>query len=256
MAVLSTPLTELLSATARPAVASSPAELSKLMRRLTSAPEPIPVFKSLTRVVVPLLCDASTVWLSMTGQRPCHISFRVADSDGPERWTGHDDSCSTRATPGDPGAALVDGDTVLVPINPLIVEGQLPYRGVLTMSFHGVRPTLAHLLIGHLLVERAVALVQREQLVAKAENLHRALDSNREIGAAMGILMARHQLTGDQAFDLLRRTSQRAHRKIVSIAADVIETGQLERPPGVELLEPRPTPRPPRRRAQHLRLAR
>jgi hypothetical protein len=67
--------------------------------------------------------------------------------------------------------------------------------------------------------------------------------------------MARHQLTSDQAFDLLRRTSQRAHRKIVAIAADVIETGELALPDGVELFEPRPTPRPPRR-AHHLRLAR
>ena len=255
MTILSTPLTEQLSATARPAVTSSSAELSKLMRRLTPAADPVTVFKSLTRVAVPRLCDASTVWLSITGQQPCQISFRVADSNGHEQCTGHNDFCSRRPQVADFGGEAVDGDTVVVPINPVIAEGQLPYRGALTMSFHGVRPTLAHLLIGHLLVERAVALVQREHLVAKAENLHRALDSNRDIGAAMGILMARHQLTSDQAFDLLRRTSQRAHRKIVSIAADVIETGELERPVGVELLEPRPTPRPPRR-AQHLRLAR
>ena len=99
------------------------------------------------------------------------------------------------------------------------------------------------------------SLVQREQLAAKVENLHRALSTNREIGAAMGILMARHTLTSDQAFDLLRRTSQRAHRKIVTIAAEVIETGVLELPSGVDLLEQRPMPGPPRRR-QHLRLAR
>jgi hypothetical protein len=71
----------------------------------------------------------------------------------------------------------------------------------------------------------------------------------------MGILMARHQLTSDQAFDLLRRTSQHLHRKIVAIAAEVIESGELERPCGVELLERRPTPGPPRR-PHHLRLAR
>jgi len=255
MAVLSTPLTELLSATARPAVTTSSAELSKLMRRLAPSPEPIEVFRSLTRVVVPRLCDASTVWLSITGQEPSQISFRVADSNGHERWTGRDEPGSIRPNVADPGATTADGDTVTVPINPVIVDGQLPYRGALTMAFHGVRPSLAHVLIGHLLVERAIALVQREHLVAKTDNLRRALDSNREIGAAMGILMARHQLTSDQAFDLLRRTSQRAHRKIVSIAADVIETGELERPSGVELLEHRPTPRPPRR-TQHLRLAR
>lgn len=249
MPVLSTPLTELLSATARPVVGSSSADLASLLRRLTPAAEPVIVFKSLTRVVVPLLCDASTVWISVAGQQPSHLSFRVAGSDGCEEWTGRD------GRPDRPNSVEVGADTVVVPIDPTIGEGQLPYRGALTMSFSGSRPTPAQVLLGHLLVERAMALVQREQLVAKATNLHRALDSNREIGAAMGILMARHQLTSEQAFDLLRRTSQRAHRKIVAIAADVIETGELELPNGVELFEPRPTPHPPRR-AHHLRLAR
>ena len=255
MPALSTPLTELLSATARPALTAASADLATLMRRLTPAAEPVTVFKSLTRAIVPLLCDASTVWVSAAGQQPTHISFRVADSNGCQRWAGRDDAYPARFPSVDPAGALVGDDTVVVPISPTIAEGQLPYRGVLTMSFHGSRPTVTHMLVGHLLVERAMSLVQREHLVAKANNLHRALDSNREIGAAMGILMARHQLTSDQAFDLLRRTSQRAHRKVVAIAADVIETGELELPDGVELLEPRPTPRPPQR-AQHLRLAR
>jgi hypothetical protein len=254
MPVLSTPLTELLSATARPSIISSTEELSELMRRLEPATDPAAVFKSLTRVAVPLLCDASTVWISTAGQRPSQISFRVADSAGYEPWAG-----SNGRTPGSPGDAepcVVAGeDTVVVPINPSPVVGQVAYRGVLTMSFHGQRPTLSHVLIGHLLVEHAISLVQREQLAAKVENLHRALSSNREIGAAMGILMAGHKLTSDQAFDLLRRTSQRVHRKIVAIAAEVIETGALELPQGVDLLEQHPTPGPPRR-GQHLRLAR
>jgi hypothetical protein len=254
MTVVSTPLTELLSATTRPSITSSAAALSALLRRLDPAPEPAAVFKSLTRVVVPLLCDASSVWISVAGQRPSQTSFRVADSDGFERWAGARGIGSGRPDSAEPSDALVGDDTVAVPINPPVVEGQASYRGVLTMSFHGSRPTFTHVLIGHLLVERAIALVQREQLAAKIDNLNRALDSNREIGAAMGILMARHQLTSGQAFDLLRRISQRAHRKIAAIATEVVETGALELPCGVELLEPRPTPGPPRRR-QHLRLA-
>jgi hypothetical protein len=255
MAVVSTPLTDLLAATVRPALTSSPADLAKLMRRLTPAPDPAAVFKSLTRAVVPLFCDASTVWLSSAGQQPSHISFRVAGSDGYEHSPIPLDAVAAEPGSADLEGGLLGEDSVVIPVNPVIAEGQLPYRGLVTMSFHGVRPTLTHVLVGQLLVERAISLVQREQLVAKANNLHRALDSNREIGAAMGILMARHQLTSDQAFDLLRRASQRAHRKIVSIAADVIETGELELPAGVELFETLPAPRPSRR-SQHLRLAR
>lgn len=255
MAVVSTPLTDLLSATVRPAVTSRSADLSKLMSRIAPAPDPALVFKSLTRVVVPLFCDASVVCLSAAGQQPSQFSFRVAGSDGCEHSAGPYDALPPGSNPDDVDGGLLGEDTVVIPINPVIAEGQLPYRGLMTMSFHGVRPTVTHVLVGRLLVEHAISLVQREQLVAKATNLHRALDSNRDIGAAMGILMARHQLTSDQAFDLLRRSSQRAHRKIVSIAADVIETGELELPDGVELLETLPAPRPSRR-SQHLRLAR
>ena len=61
----------------------------------------------------------------------------------------------------------------------------------------------------------------------RATNLLRALESNREIGVAMGILMQRHQLTRDQAFDVLRVASQDSNRKLVDIAAEVADTGVL-----------------------------
>ena len=37
--------------------------------------------------------------------------------------------------------------------------------------------------------------------------------------------MAHHQLTRDQAFDLLRLASQRTNRKLADIAREVAETG-------------------------------
>jgi hypothetical protein len=67
---------------------------------------------------------------------------------------------------------------------------------------------------------------RREQV----QHLERALSSNRDIGMAMGILMARHLLTKEQAFDLLRVASQHSHRKLGQIALDVIEVGELEYP--------------------------
>lgn len=63
-----------------------------------------------------------------------------------------------------------------------------------------------------------------------AAHLARALESNREIGVAMGVLMSQHKITRDQAFDLLRITSQHTHRKLADIAADVADTGTLELP--------------------------
>jgi len=65
----------------------------------------------------------------------------------------------------------------------------------------------------------------------KAANLERALSSNRQIGTAMGILMARLKLTDDQAFDLLRKVSQNRHRKLRDIAEEVAMTGEIPQLP-------------------------
>ena len=61
----------------------------------------------------------------------------------------------------------------------------------------------------------------------KIMNLERALESSREIGTAIGILMARELCTADQAFDTLRTASQHTHRKLRDIAAQVKDTGAL-----------------------------
>jgi GAF domain-containing protein len=64
----------------------------------------------------------------------------------------------------------------------------------------------------------------------KIDNLQRALENSRHIGAAIGILMASHKLTYQQGFDLLRIASQSSHRKLADIAEDVLVTGALELP--------------------------
>ena len=60
-----------------------------------------------------------------------------------------------------------------------------------------------------------------------ANHLTRALETNREIGVAMGILMSNGKLTSQQAFDQLRSASQNFNRKLRDIAADVALTGIL-----------------------------
>ncbi|MGQ0844832.1 MAG: GAF and ANTAR domain-containing protein [Sporichthyaceae bacterium] len=63
-------------------------------------------------------------------------------------------------------------------------------------------------------------------------NLETALQSSRQIGTAMGILMARQLITADQAFAQLSAASQQLNRKLRDIAADVERTGQLPHLPG------------------------
>ncbi|UQX88444.1 GAF and ANTAR domain-containing protein [Jatrophihabitans telluris] len=58
--------------------------------------------------------------------------------------------------------------------------------------------------------------------------LRASLDNNRRIGTAVGILMAVHKITSDEAFDLLRLASQHHRRRLVDVANEVYEQGKLD----------------------------
>jgi len=78
------------------------------------------------------------------------------------------------------------------------------------------------LMVAHL--DLAFAALRGQERI---RNLERALESNREIGVAIGILMARKNVQEDQAFVLLRQASQQRNRKVRELAADVVQTGEL-----------------------------
>ncbi len=84
--------------------------------------------------------------------------------------------------------------------------------------------------VGLLLATHGALVMSALRRGDTAAHLARALESNREIGVAMGVLMSQHKITREQAFDLLRITSQHTHRKLSDIAADVADTGTLELP--------------------------
>ncbi|KRF41983.1 hypothetical protein ASH01_18080 [Terrabacter sp. Soil811] len=81
---------------------------------------------------------------------------------------------------------------------------------------------------GLLLTTHAAQAVTAAHLRDRVDNLERALSSNRDIGTAVGVLVAQHKLTRDQAFDLLRIASQNTNRKLHDVALDVIDTGALD----------------------------
>ncbi len=92
-------------------------------------------------------------------------------------------------------------------------------------ELHAFTATAVH--VGSLLATHGAAAIAAELNRDKAVNLEHALRSNREIGVAMGVLMARYRLSRDQALDLLRITSQRSNRKLRDIATEVADTGIL-----------------------------
>ena len=68
-----------------------------------------------------------------------------------------------------------------------------------------------------------------------SDNLQAALESRATIDQAKGILMERHKLTPDQAFQLLAQASMATNTKLRDLADHLLATG--------ELLAPRPRPR-------------
>jgi GAF domain-containing protein len=62
------------------------------------------------------------------------------------------------------------------------------------------------------------------------QHLEQALESRDLIGQAKGILMVRQSMTADEAFDILRRASQRSNRKLRDVAADLV--AGVDRPEG------------------------
>lgn len=88
--------------------------------------------------------------------------------------------------------------------------------------FTDVRSKAAALIADH----AAVALVASTS-ISRVDNLEIALTTNRAIGVAIGVLMARMNVTDAQAFDLLRTTSQHTHVKLREVADYVATTGEL-----------------------------
>jgi GAF domain-containing protein len=65
---------------------------------------------------------------------------------------------------------------------------------------------------------------------ARADNLQAALATRGVIDQAKGILMDRHKLTADQAFQVLAQMSMKTNRKLYAVADELVHTGDL--PPG------------------------
>ncbi|HEY2297059.1 MAG TPA: GAF and ANTAR domain-containing protein [Jatrophihabitans sp.] len=62
---------------------------------------------------------------------------------------------------------------------------------------------------------------------SNAAHLRVALDSNREIAMAIGIIMNNRKLDQPRAFDLLRAVSQHQHTKLRELAASIVLTGEI-----------------------------
>ena len=76
-------------------------------------------------------------------------------------------------------------------------------------------------------VELAALRTRAEAAEDRADNLERALLTNRRIGMAIGILLERLRVTEEQAFDVLRQESMRQNVRLAQVAEQVVYTGTL-----------------------------
>ena len=72
------------------------------------------------------------------------------------------------------------------------------------------------------------ALDAREE----ARTLSAGLESNREIGKAIGLMMAFHKVSDAEAFELLRKASQDMNIKLAEVAREVVEHHNTGHPSG------------------------
>ena len=110
-------------------------------------------------------------------------------------------------------------------MEPHVVAGTSPRHGVDTVIGATDDPHEQLTAVQTYLLEAHERLDAAE---SRALQLEAALAHSRDIGAAIGILMALRRMTRGQAFDELRRASMARNVKLHVLALEVVETGRID----------------------------
>lgn len=101
------------------------------------------------------------------------------------------------------------------------------------LNIYSDRPdvfTDAVVAVGVVLATHGALLVTAMQAEVRSSSLQSALESNREIGVAVGVVMTSHHVTRSHAFDLLCAVSQHTDRELATVAREVGDTHTLTMP--------------------------
>ena len=151
-----------------------------------------------------------------TGEGPCldaireHEIFHTGDLGRERRWPNFSSRAQreTGVTSMVCFRLFVDGDTL----------GALNLYSKATDAFDEEATKLGSIFAAHAAVALSSALHD--------EQMEEALQSRDLIGQAKGILMAREGVGPDEAFDMLRRASQRVNLKLRDVARQLAESAQ------------------------------
>lgn len=151
-----------------------------------------------------------------TGAGPCieasrdQVTVEIADMAGDSRWP----EFAAAAT----GLGICSMLCVPLSVNDEML-GALSLYGAVPAAFDPSAKRLAELYATH----AALALAEAR----RTDQLRRALATRDVIGQAKGVLMERHRITSDQAFERLKAASHRLNRKLVDVAETLAATGML-----------------------------
>jgi hypothetical protein len=196
-----------------------PTAVLNAVRELVPSVRAPDVFASLGTLCVPAFSDACSVTVH---------EGEVTTSTGL--------SSSTERPMAPSGRSPAAPDLLVVAIHGDAWREWPPFTGEIAWRWcDRDRPTRSDKVIAHLLIDQAKALIDAQRLAAalagervRASNLEQALQTSRQIGQAIGILMWSRKITAQQGFELLRAASQHTHRKLRDVATEVCDTGTLQ----------------------------
>lgn len=172
--------------------------------------------------VIDLADDATSrqSWTRLTAGTP----YVLTSSPGPRADSAHQDN--------DPAAAPAH----------LIIAVTVAGTDRYFLRLLDTDPTLwteDHLRLATVYADLAGMAIDLAAMRSRTEHLTRAVQSNRQIGAAIGILMAGRKVSQERAFELLREYSQRRNEKLWEVARELVLDNGMPAP-AAEPAEPFP----------------
>jgi len=154
-----------------------------------------------------------------TGIGPCLDAFRhqqvfrIESTEEDEQWSAFSEACVAHGIMS----------TMSLPLG---VRG----KGIGALNLYSKRTAAFSEddeQLGVMLTSQASVALANAQLYESAyrmsQQLQQALTSRATIDQAKGILMAKHGVGGDEAFNILRTTSQRENRKLRELAQELVD---------------------------------
>jgi hypothetical protein len=205
-----------------PPVCSS--ALASALSNLPASDDPAVTFARLAEACVPGFADGCGVEISDGAQPPFRAAF-PADSPG------SDPSSS-------PGVQHAAPEQILhTPFGVPSRSGYPAYAGVLTHWWTSRTPTETDALVADLMAKHAIAVVDRERLMAaigrsddRAAELALEAISGRTINLAIGIVMHQRALSPEAAEELLKQAEAATGSSLYNVATHVVRSGALADP--------------------------